>query len=103
MISYSAAYSANTVPLSTSYKHSLITSIDDYSINLNLAYVGQMQSNVTLNARHTEDTVTACVGTNTRKSDTPNNGAGVTFMTKWDFFDSVQVFDWAGAMPSTSS
>ncbi len=103
MISFSSAYGSNTVSLSTTYRHSLITSIDDYSINLNLASVGQMQSNVTLNARHTEDTVTACVGTNTRKSDTPNNGAGVTLMTKWNFFDSVQVFDWDGAMPSTSS
>ena len=69
--------------LLNNYFKSGILSIDNYNIDLSNAKVGEKQDQVVINCRHTEQGIV--VGTNTKTSDTQNNGAGFTFVTSYDF------------------
>ena len=60
-----------------------VSAINDYSLILDKAKVGEIVTSLFINARHTE--TTTVVGTNSRTSATPNNGAGFIFNCQWDF------------------
>ncbi|EAS05883.1 transmembrane protein, putative (macronuclear) [Tetrahymena thermophila SB210] len=89
---------ANTVPLTNNYMLTGILRIDSYGMNLQNNYVGQLAPQISINARHTE--TTTVVGTNTGSSDTPQNGAGFTFVTSYDFRGAQQNYYWQGGLPS---
>ncbi|KAL4431665.1 hypothetical protein ABPG74_017294 [Tetrahymena malaccensis] len=89
---------SNTQPLQNNYMLTGVLRIDSYGMNLQSNYVGQLAPQISINARHTE--TTTVVGTNTGSSDTPQNGAGFTFVTSYDFRGPQQNYYWQGGLPS---
>ncbi|KAL4508570.1 hypothetical protein ABPG72_003874 [Tetrahymena utriculariae] len=89
---------SNSQPLLNNYMLTGILRIDSYGMNLQNNYVGQLAPQISINARHTE--ITTVVGTNTGSSDTPQNGAGFTFVTSYDFRGAQQNYYWQGGLPS---
>lgn len=56
------------MPLVSGYMVTNITSIDNYSVNLSESKVGEIASQISINARHTESYTV--VGTNSLNSQT---------------------------------